>query len=75
MFADSGDGDVESLIDLLLPCLFYRLQVAEFFCINVAKQRESGQKQRFEKVPESWQLNPMNQILFYCRGRQFFVVL
>lgn len=32
-FADSGDGDVESLIDLLLSCLFYRLQVAEFFAV------------------------------------------
>ena len=28
-------------------------------------------KQRFEKVPESWQLNPMIQELFYCRGVLF----
>ena len=30
-----------------------------------------SKKQRFEKVPESWQLNPMIQELFYCRGVLF----
>ena len=44
IFASSGDGGVESLIILFI-------QVAEFFCTNVAKQRGVVKKQRFEKVP------------------------
>ena len=86
MFADSGDGDVESLIDLLLPCLFYRLQVAEFLYSNSCRVigrddvfgfrwlvDEKG-KIRFQ-IPGKAMYFQALRFKIYCRGRQVFVVL
>ena len=70
MFADLGDGDVES-------CRGKSILVAEFLYSNsLAQQGENGQNSRdSKKYLRQWQFVSKVQLTFYCRGRQVFVVL
>ena len=69
MFADLGDGDVES-------CRGKSILVAEFLYSNsLAQQGENGQNSRdSKKYLRQWQFVSKVQLTFYCRviGRLVF---
>ena len=68
MFADLGDGDVES-------CRGKSILVAEFLYSNsLAQQGENGQNSRdSKKYLRQWQFVSKVQLTFYCRGKSILV--